>query len=407
MKKLFPSKLCKLLVLILSILMIVGLAGCFGDKEPTSETLMHIVSVDNLAVHKKCSATSKVLGQLPLDFEVEILEEKLVKETNWGRIDTVKLPNGKNVKGGWIDMQYVKLLGTSEPDPTEPTPDTQTEPISVVANMGTVTAGKLNIRKGPDSKYETDGAYYKGERIEILETQTADDTTWGRTNLGWVGMGYVRMDGTPVDSAGNPIAAKIMSNGNTTVLGYGVVNLGELNVRLGPDTEYDKIGTVKQGIRYAYYQVSSSTDNWVRIEDGWVSTDYFYIEGTTSKDTFTGKVTTDDLNIRTGPNTSFKSLGTYMEGDTVQILAQVGNWGYCEKGWVFMTYIEPVAPTYTTGTCRVTRGLNIRQEPNADSEIVATLVEGNIVTVLEVQGGWGRTVQGWINLKYVKYKSVG
>ncbi len=399
MKQLFPSKLCKLLVLILSIALIAGLAGCSGDKSLSDEKSLYAVSVDNLDVHKKASATSRVLGQLPLDLEVEILEEKTIKETSWGRIDTLKLPDGKKVKGGWIDLQYVRLPGEDEPDATEPVVDTQVETPSVTATMGTVTAGKLNVRKGPDSKYETAGAYYKGDRIEILETQTADDTLWGRTNLGWVGMGYVRMDGTVFETHAN-----LISNGNTTVLGYGVVNLRELNVRLGPDTDYDKIGAVTQGSRYAYYQVSSTSENWVRIEDGWVSTEYFYIEGTTTENAFSGTVTTDDLNIRTGPNTSFQSVGTYQQGDTVEILVQVGSWGYTEKGWVFMTYVEPIAPTYTTGTCTVTRGLNIRQEPNADSEKVGELVEGNIVTILEVDGNWGKTVQGWINLNFVKYE---
>ena len=88
----------------------------------------------------------------------------------------------------------------------------------------------------------------------------------------------------------------------------------------------------------------------------------------------------------------------------MEILAQVGAWGYTEKGWVFISYVEPVAPTYTTGRCTVTRGLNIRQEANADSEIVGALVEGTVVTILEVDGNWGRTVQGWINLNFVKYE---
>ena len=403
MKKLFPSKLCKLLVLILSVALIAGLTGCSGSNEPSDEKSLYIVSVDSLNVHKKADADSRVLGQLPLDLEIEILEEKAVGEARWGRIDALELADGTKVKGGWIDLQHVRLPGEDEPDETEPVVQKPEETQTVPATMGTVTADKLTVRKGPDSKYESTGDfYYKGDRIEILETQTTDGTRWGQTNLGWVGMGYVRMDGTAVETGED--APEIISNGNTGVLGYGVVNLGELNVRLGPGTEYDKVGEVKLGVRYAYYQVSVTTENWVRIEDGWVSTDYFYMEGTTTESTLSGTVTTDDLNIRTGPDTSFQSVGSYQQGDTVEILVQVGLWGYTEKGWVSMTYIEPLAPTYSTGTCTVTRGLNIRKEPNADSEKVGELVEGNVVTILEVNGNWGRTVQGWINLNFVKYE---
>ena len=290
---------------------------------------------------------------------------------------------------------------------TDPADDpAEIAPVGVPATMGTVTAGKLNIRKGPDSKYEAvEHAYFNGDRIEILETQTIEGTVWGRTNLGWVGMGYVRMDGTPPQE--NENAPKIISNGEYTVLGYGVVNLKELNVRTGPGTDYDKIRTITSGNRYAYYQLSTVSGSWARIEDGWVNLDHFYLEGTTADTGYTGTVTAEELNIRSGPNTSFQNIGKYAQGETVEILAQVGNWGYTEKGWVFVSYVEPVAPTYTTGICKVTRGLNIRKEPNADAEIVGTYTEGDGVTILEVQDNWGRTIQGWINLAYVVYESVG
>lgn len=281
----------------------------------------------------------------------------------------------------------------------ETTPPTVIKPVNVT--MGTVTAGELNIRKGANSGYEKVGTYKKGDRIEILETKTAEDgTVWGRTNLGWVGMGYVRMDGTPIPESEDPNATKIISNANNTVLGYGVVNLGELNVRMGPDTHYAKLTTVKLGNRYAYYELS---DGWARIEDGWVSTDYFYVEGTTTADAYFAVVTSEELNIRTGPNTSFSSVGQYKQGDTIEILGQVDAWGYTEKGWVFITYIEEIEPTYSVGTGIVTIGLNIRKEPNADSELMGSYIEGDTVIITEVNGSWGKTDKGWINLNYVSF----
>ena len=288
-------------------------------------------------------------------------------------------------------------------DVTEAPTEAPTEPAPVITvNMGTVTAGELNIRKGAESGYEAVGTYKKGDRIEILETKAAEDgTVWGRTNLGWVGMGYVRMDGkdVPTTADGDP-TAKIVSDGNMQVLGYGVVNLGELNVRLGPGTNNAKVATVTMANRYAYYQLQNG---WARIENGWVSTDYFYLEGTIGDGATHGVITTDDVNIRTGPNTSFQSVGKYKKGDNIQILAQVDAWGYTEKGWIFITYVEPVAPTYNTGAAKVMIGLNIRKEPNAESEIAGTYTEGEIVTILEVQGTWGKTDKGWINLQYVQF----
>ena len=288
-------------------------------------------------------------------------------------------------------------------EPTEAPTEAPTEPAPVIVNMGTVTAGELNIRKGADSGYEKVGTYKKGARIEILETKTTEDgSTWGRTNLGWVGMGYVRMDGVnvPTTDEDDPNAPKIISDGNSNVLGYGIVNLGELNVRLGPGTNYTKTNTVTLANRYAYYQLENG---WARIEDGWVLLEYFYLEGTTSEGAMTGSVTEDNLNIRTGPSTDFQSVGTYTKGEIIEILAQVDAWGYTSKGWVFINYVEEVTPTYSTGAGRITIGLNIRTEPNAESEIAGSYTEGDIVTILEVDGTRGKTDKGWINLKYVEF----
>ena len=397
------------LIAVLVLILIFGFSRCSAKEAPVAEAVTYIVMADDLDVHKKAKESSRVLSQLPFALEVDVLEEKTVKETTWGRIDDMKLEDGTKVKAGWIDLRDAillsELIAMQEPE-QEPEDEVQTEQKYVEATMGTITASKLNIRKGPEENYETNGAYYKGDRVEILEIQTVDGTTWGQTNLGWIGMGYVKMDGSPVNN--EEIHPNLVTNGETAILGYGVVDLGELNVRQGPGTEHAKVRTVKKGDRYAYYQTSNTAGNWVRIEDGWVSTEYFYLEGTVADDAVTGTVIeTDHLNIRTGPNTSFRSTGILKQGDAVEILAQIGGWGYTEQGWIFMSYVQPDAPTYSTGECTVTRGLNIRQEPNADSEIVGTYVQGNTVTILEVDGNWGKTVQGWINLKYVEYNTAG
>lgn len=283
---------------------------------------------------------------------------------------------------------------------TEPIPEVTEAPTeppapAIEATMGTVTTGKLNIRKDAGSEHEAVGSYVQYERIEILETKTVGDTVWGRTNKGWIGMGYVRMDGTPFTPANN-----ITTDGSFKILGYGVVDLGSLNVRTGPGTEYSKVREIAQNARYAYYQVQN---NWVRIEDGWVSTDYFYLEGSKADDGMTAKVISDDLNIRTGPSTEYRSVGTYSKDEVVQILAQVHNWGYTAKGWISMHHVEKTIPNFSTGSGTVASGLNIRKEANAESELVGTYKEGDRVTILEVQGTWGRTEKGWINLQFVNF----
>lgn len=289
-----------------------------------------------------------------------------------------------------------------EKEPTIDAAVLETQPVGIPATMGTITTDELSICKDAGFVVDVEEYYAKGDRVEIHETTTVNGILWGYTGKGWINMGYVRMDDIPPseDDSVNSDGVEIVSNGSYTVLGYGVVDLGTLNVRVGPGTDYTKVREISQGVRFAYYEQSGE---WVRIGDGWVSTEFFYVEGTTAEDATTGTVTSDELNIRSGPDTTFQRVGSYMENDSIQILGVVNGWGYTEKGWVSMIYVELPEPVYTTGSATVTIGLNIREAPDPDSAKVDVYKEGDQIVILEVQDGWGRTDKGWINLDYVKY----
>jgi len=278
----------------------------------------------------------------------------------------------------------------------------ETQPVGIPATMGTIIINQLSICKDAGVVVDIEEYYTIGDRVEIQQERDVNGMAWGYTGKGWIDMSYVRMDDVPPgrDNSTNSDGVEIVSNGSHTVLGYGVVDLKTLNVRIGPGTDYTKIKEIPQGMRYAYYEVA---DEWVRIGDGWVSTLYFYVEGMTAEDATTGTVTTNDLNVRTGPDTSFKRISSYMEDDSVQILAIVNGWGYTEEGWISMMYVTLPEPVYATGSATVTVGLNIREEPDPSSEKVDAYKKGNRVTIIEVKDGWGKTDKGWINLDYVKY----
>ena len=278
----------------------------------------------------------------------------------------------------------------------------ETQIVGIPATMGTILIDQLRICKDPGIVVDIEEYYTIGDRVEIQEELAVNGMTWGYTGKGWIDMNYVRMDDVPSgrDNSTNSDGVEIVSNGSHTVLGYGVVDLSALNVRIGPGTDYTKIKEIHQGTRFAYYEAA---DEWVRIGDGWVSTEYFYVEGTTAEDATTGTITTNDLNVRTGPDTTFQRIGSYMEDDSVEILAIVNGWGYTEEGWISMMYVTLPEPVYTTGSATVTVGLNIREEPDPSAAKVGAYRKGDRVTVMTVKDGWGKTDKGWINLDYVKY----
>ena len=294
------------------------------------------------------------------------------------------------------DTQIEIIQPSTEPAAME------TQPVGIPATMGTILIDQLSICKDAGVAVDIEAYYTIGDRVEIQEERTVNGMTWGYTGKGWIDMRYVRMDDVPTgrDNSTNAEGVEIVSNGSYTVLGYGVVDLKTLNVRIGPGTDYTKIKEIPQGTRYAYYEVA---DEWVRIGDGWVSTEYFYVEGTTAEDATTGTITTNDLNVRTGPDTTFQRIGSYMEDDSVEILSIVNGWGYTEEGWISMMYVTLPERVYATGSATVTIGLNIREEPDPSAERVDAYREGDRVTITEVKNGWGKTDKGWINLDYVKY----
>ena len=288
-------------------------------------------------------------------------------------------------------------IQTEAGEPTTAPTVLEEQPVGIPATMGTVVTDQLSICKDAGFVVDVEEYYAVGDRVEIQETKTVNGVDWVSTGKGWINKSSVRMDDVPPMGENSE---EMVTNGSYAVLGYGVVDLQTLNVRVGPGTDYTKVKEISQGARYAYYE---EFEDWVRIGDGWVSTAYFYVEGTTAEDATAATVTTNDLNIRTGPDTTYQRLGSYMDGDAVQLLAVVNGWGYTEKGWISMIYVELPAPVYATGSATVTTGLNIREEPNADSAKLDAYKEGDQVVILEVKDSWGRTDKGWIKLDYVKY----
>ena len=83
---------------------------------------------------------------------------------------------------------------------------------------------------------------------------------------------------------------------------------------------------------------------WGRTDKGWVSLNYVYQDGTTGTKTAKGLVTGTTLNVRSGPGTNYDVVGSYSQGDSVEIYAQFTInktvWGCTNKGWVCMDYVE-------------------------------------------------------------------
>ena len=300
------------------------------ETEPEVPAITGTVNTNNLNLRTSPSSTSAILGQLNAGDTVDILEQQTVEGFNWGRI-----------ADGWIRLDFVTIEGQEEETPEDTTTPTETTPTEVSGTptnkTGTVNATELNIRKGPDTSYDKAGKYVKGDKVTITEVKG----NWGKTDKGWVSMKYITLSETTSSSSSNTSSGEVVSNGSTSALGTVTITHEALNVRTGPGNTYDVVKYVTKGKSFSYYQTSG---DWVRISDGWIYTKgYTDLGGGTISGTaanITGTVNATELNIRKGPDTSYDSVGKYVNGDQVTITETLDGWGKTDKGWVSMKYIK-------------------------------------------------------------------
>ena len=109
LEKFIPKKFHKWILPGLALILILSLilACCSGKDAPAAESVTCTVAVNNLNVHKEYDPDSSVISQLPIDLEIQILEQKNANGVDWGRIDKMKLSDGTKIKAGWINLKYV------------------------------------------------------------------------------------------------------------------------------------------------------------------------------------------------------------------------------------------------------------------------------------------------------------
>lgn len=187
----------------------------------------YYVTATQLNIRDEASTNGKQVGSYVQGDKV------VVKETSngWGKTDK-----------GWVSMQYLYKNGDKGTNTAK----------------GIITGDGLNIRSGPGTNYESVGNYGSGSRVNILEQLTIGNTTWGCTDKGWISLGYVYVDGTEGDNGGT-----------------GIVTGDQVNIRSGPGTNYETVGSLDAGDEIeilAQFDFNGTT--WGCTKKGWVCMDY-------------------------------------------------------------------------------------------------------------------------------------
>ncbi|MGD8403461.1 MAG: SH3 domain-containing protein [Anaerolineales bacterium] len=270
---------------------------------------------------------------------------------------------------------------------------------------------ELSIRDAPGMDEDVIGTLEQDEVLEVLDV--TDDKIW---------LQIKREDGTP-GWIFNTHLIKVASPPQDK---WYRVTADVLNVRSGPGTDYDDIGNlyrdeVVKALDYA------NNDTWIKIireSDGLTGWSFAaYLEETTEPPDELGwyRVTASVLNVREGPSTSdtvvgslpfnsvIKGLEKNYDGTWIKILRESDDLtGWCSAAFLEETN-EPPPTTELKNWYEVNATtLNVRKEPNASSEGVGYVSNGQVLLGLETNADktWVRIQRfdglvGWASAAYL------
>ena len=236
------------------------------------------------------------------------------------------------------------------------------------ATIGTVTATSLNVRSGPSTSYNVVTTVKKHDKVSILNTSNGwykIETTSGKQ--GWASSSYISISD---------------NNTNNTSTNTATVNTDGLNFRNGAGTSYSVIKVLNKGDKV---EVISESNGWSKVKYdsrlGYVSSKY--IDKTNESYTIK-EVSTNNLNVRTGPGTSYAVIGKLNTGSKVEVISESNGWSkikysnktaYVSSGYLRVVSTSTQTPkpdintedkteTYKEIKIVNTDGLNVRKGPS-------------------------------------------
>lgn len=272
-------------------------------------------------------------------------------------------------------------------------------------NLGLVqVAGYLNVRESPGSNGKIIGKLQQNSACEILDTEGE----WCHITSGGI-EGYIHnryvISGTEARQAAISQVEQMAE-----------VNTEKLNIRSEPNRE-DAANVVAQALIHERYPVLEELDGWIRIEEGYISTDYVTVKYALNEarklDLRTMALNQYDhlviskvdsyLNIRSSPETGDDTnvIGKFPGKAAGEILETLDGW-YKVKSGAITGYVtadpELVAvgqeardlalESATLMAIVNTDRLNVRSEPTTSARIWTQISKEDRYSVLDQMDGW-------------------
>ncbi len=272
--------------------------------------------------------------------------------------------------------------------------------------MGVVTATSLNVRSGPGTNNNVLFTVKKNETVEIKDSANG----WYKIKNslgkeGWASSTYISKYGNTSNSETITTTQK-----QTTT---------SVNFRNGAGTSYRIIATLSKGTKV---EVISESSGWTKVKYdgrlGYIASNYLEDIKINSNTSVTKEVSTDSLNVRSGPNTSYSVLGKLKKGTKVSVISENNGWSKInyngKEAYVSSRYLSSISqnnndtskPESIKETKEVnTDSLNVRSGPGTNYSKLGKLSKGSKVGVISESNGWSKInyngKEAYVSSKYL------
>ena len=198
---------------------------------------------------------------------------------------------------------------------------------------------------------------------------------------------------------------------------FAVVTGGKsVNLRSGPSTRTEKLGSYKSG---TWMSILGESGDFYRVKGpdgrtGYMHMDYLY-NASAAKGTI-GVVDGGSLNLRKSASTSSRVLGQYPDGVPCILLSESGGWyhvsvdgviGYFDADYIDKTYTT-YSPDVATVTTKNGGSLRLRSGPGTGYGSIKSVKNGRFVMILQKGDGWWKvTVDGKVGYMDSSYLTDG
>ncbi len=120
-----------------------------------------------------------------------------------------------------------------------------------------------------------------------------------------------------------------------------------------------------------------------------------------------GNVTTDNVNVRSGPGTDYEVIGQVHQNTKITIIDELGDWYKVKasnvEGWVTKEFVQAFDSSYDSyiQTDSHNAVIQVREEPSLLAEVKGTLENGQTYPIVQEKNNWyeiqlSTDTTGWV-----------